>query len=117
MSEEEEKTKSVEPFIRANPYTGEWEVVERIDVGLEKLLKEIQMYEKKYSESIEDAKAMEILMNTPVLFGLKQQGHIPTIERMLKDGATWKEIGKEIGWDPKTAKEHWGWHTEGKSEK
>ena len=49
-------------------------------------------------------------MNTPVVFGLLQQGHIPTIKIMLKDGATWKEIGKEIGWCPETAKEHYGWY-------
>jgi hypothetical protein len=40
-----------------------------------------------------------------IKFGLVQQGHIPTIERMLKDGATWDEIGKEIGWYPPTARE------------
>ena len=90
MCEEEEKwekaeTKSVEPFIRANTHTGEWEPV--------------------VDKDAEDKKAWEILMNAPILFGLKAQGHIPTIERMLENGATWKEIGKKIGWCPETAKE------------
>jgi hypothetical protein len=40
-----------------------------------------------------------------VQFGLRAQGHIPTIERMLADGRSWKSIGKEIGWDPLTAAE------------
>jgi hypothetical protein len=57
-------------------------------------------------------KAMDILMNAPVLFGLARQGHLPTIERMLAAGATWEEIGKEIGWCPETAKEHYEWHVE-----
>ena len=54
----------------------------------------------------------DILMNAPVLCGLKQQGHLPTIERMLKHGATWDEIGEEIGWCPETAKEHYSWYLE-----
>ena len=97
MCEEEEKrkkleTKSVEPFIRANAHTGEWEPV--------------------VDEDAEYKKAWDILMNAPILFGLKAQGHIPTIERMLKDGATWKEIGKKIGWYPETAKEDYERHIE-----
>jgi len=31
MSKEEGKTKSVEPFIQANPHTGEWEPVEVVE--------------------------------------------------------------------------------------
>lgn len=85
---EEPKKESVEPFIRANPHTGQWEVV--------------------VDKDAEFKKAWDILMNTPILFGLKAQGHIPTIERMLKEGATWKEIGKKIGWCPETAKEDYG---------
>jgi hypothetical protein len=57
-----------------------------------------------------DQKTIEVLMNTPVLVGLKQQGHIPTIERMLEEGATWEQIGEEIGWWPETAKEHYIWY-------
>ena len=52
------------------------------------------------------------LMNTPVRFGLYQQGHIPVIERMLADGRTWEDIGKKIGWCPETAKEHYMWYVE-----
>ena len=39
------------------------------------------------------------------VFGLKAQGHIPTIQRMLAEGKTWEDIGREIGWDPGTAEE------------
>jgi hypothetical protein len=59
---------------------------------------------------IEDKTWPAFIMNAPVVFGLQQQGHIPTIEKMLKEGATWEEIGKEIGWCPETAKEHYSWH-------
>lgn len=43
-----------------------------------------------------------------VKFGLEQQGHIPTIEKMLLDWGRsdyyiWQKIGKEIGWCPLTA--------------
>ena len=30
--------------------------------------------------------------------GLRQQGHLPTVERMRAEGASWDEIGKTIGW-------------------
>lgn len=33
-----------------------------------------------------------------VQFGLRAQGHIPTIDRMLSDGSTWEDIGRAIGW-------------------
>lgn len=45
-------------------------------------------------------------------FGLRAQGHISTIEEMLKADATWGEIGKAIGWNPDTAERHWGLHLE-----
>ncbi len=42
-----------------------------------------------------------------IKFGLEQQGHIPTIERMLdatgSNEYTWKKIGEEINWCPNTA--------------
>jgi hypothetical protein len=38
-------------------------------------------------------------------FGLRQQGHVPTVERMLAAGATWPEIGRAIGWSAKAAQE------------
>lgn len=56
------------------------------------------------------------LMNTPVRFGLVQQGHIPTIERMLADGQPWDVIAKEIGWEAKTLIKHWGWYQEHKAD-
>lgn len=49
----------------------------------------------------------DALLNAPVVFGLKAQGHLPTIGRMLGQGKTWEEIGKAIGWCPDTAKEHY----------
>jgi hypothetical protein len=51
--------------------------------------------------------------NTPIKFGLRAQGHIPTIERMLASGSSWEAIGKAIGWDPQAAKE-WYYRTEAK---
>lgn len=42
-----------------------------------------------------------------VKFGLEQQGHIQTIERILDEYGVneyaWNKIGKEIGWDANTA--------------
>lgn len=35
--------------------------------------------------------------NVKIKFGLKAQGHIPVVEKMLSDGATWYEIGRVIG--------------------
>ncbi len=40
-------------------------------------------------------------------FGLKAQGHVPTIREMLANGDDWNAIGKAIGWCPKTAREYW----------
>ena len=51
------------------------------------------------------------LLNAPVVFGLKNQGHIKTIENMLAEGKTWLEIGKAIGWCPATAREHYERHS------
>ena len=49
-----------------------------------------------------------LLGSRPVLFGLRAQGHLPTVERMLAEGATWGEIGREIGWCPVTAERFYG---------
>lgn len=54
--------------------------------------------------------------NMKIVFGLEAQGHIPTIEKILKkwntprpgiepvdmtyDRYVWEEIGREIGWEP-----------------
>lgn len=51
--------------------------------------------------------AFEKLMKTPVVFGLRNQGHLPTVERMLAEGASWAEIGAEIGWDGETARRYY----------
>ena len=42
-----------------------------------------------------------------VLFGLRAQGHIPTVERMLTEGKGWDAIGQAIGWCPLTAQKHY----------
>lgn len=47
-----------------------------------------------------------------IKIGLRQQGHLPTVERMLAEGATWDEIGKAIGWHGPTAKEWYGYEKE-----
>lgn len=49
----------------------------------------------------------EVLGNAEVVFGLKRQGHIPAIERMLKEGKSWDDIGQAINWCPITAREHY----------
>lgn len=46
----------------------------------------------------------ELLSSMPVLFGLRAQGHLPTVAAMLRAGCTWTEIGRAIGWDDATAK-------------
>lgn len=51
---------------------------------------------------------MIYLQGVPVKVGLEAQGHIPTIEAMLKDWGyshkyVWEAIGKKIGWCPLTA--------------
>jgi DNA-binding NarL/FixJ family response regulator len=58
---------------------------------------------------------IDTLMNLPVLFGLAP-GHIQTIKRMLEEGATWDQIGEELGWCPETAKEHYRWYVEQQEE-
>lgn len=42
---------------------------------------------------------MDLFGDLPILVGLRQQGHLPTVERMLSEGRSWEEIGKAIGWD------------------
>ena len=44
-----------------------------------------------------------LLPDVPIAFGLRAQGHIPTVRRMLQEGHSWAEIGAEIGWDGATA--------------
>lgn len=60
--------------------------------------------------SDEDARMtdeLERLLDVPIVFGLKAQGHLPTIERMLSERKTWREIAEAIGWDEKTAQFHY----------
>lgn len=49
------------------------------------------------------------LGSQPVLFGLRQQGKLELVEKMLTEGKSWDEIGKAIGWDGPTAKQHNEW--------
>lgn len=64
---------------------------------------------------MEDETLPDFLLDALVVFGLERQGHITTIEKMLKEGASWDKIGKEIGRYPKTVKEHYGWYVEERS--
>jgi hypothetical protein len=48
---------------------------------------------------------LDALSGVKFAFGLRAQGHIPTIERMLTDGASWSAIGDAIGWCGDTARE------------
>ena len=41
---------------------------------------------------------LEKLGGTKILFGLVAQGHIPTIEKMLKENKLWEQIADELGW-------------------
>lgn len=45
-----------------------------------------------------EPEVFDILKNAPILFGLRAQGHLPTVERMIAEGASWDEIGRAIGW-------------------
>lgn len=51
--------------------------------------------------------SLEPLMGCKFLFGLRNQGHIPTIMNMLRLGDSWNDIGKEIGWVAQAAKEEY----------
>lgn len=44
------------------------------------------------------------LAGATVKFGLRQQGHLPDVERMLTEGKSWEEIGRFIGWCPDAAR-------------
>lgn len=46
-------------------------------------------------------------LNSIVRVGLRQQGHMATVETMLRHGATWDEIGSAINWHGPTAREWW----------
>ena len=50
----------------------------------------------------------DLAPDVTIRYGLAAQGHIPTIGRLLAAGASWDEIGREIGWCPATAERHYG---------
>jgi hypothetical protein len=52
------------------------------------------------------------LAGAELQFGLRNQGHIPTVERMLGEGQSWDAIGRAIGWDPAAAREWYEWDRE-----
>lgn len=54
-----------------------------------------------------DEEAWEILCSGTPLFGLRAQGHVPLITRMLASGWGWEIIGRAIGWCPEVAERHW----------
>lgn len=54
------------------------------------------------SSAIEDS-----LMQSSVAFGLKAQGHLEKIEKMLANGILWPDIASAIGWCPGTARGHY----------
>ncbi len=51
-----------------------------------------------------------LLDRVSVCIGLEAQGHIPTIEQMLREGAAWSDISLAIGWDADTAARHYLWY-------
>jgi len=53
------------------------------------------------------------LPNVPILFGLRAQGKLETVERMVREGRSWEEIGDEIGWAPDAAERFWKMEREG----
>ncbi len=61
-----------------------------------------------------DEEIRAALENAPVLFGLRQQGHVPTIEKMLQEGSSWETIGQAIGWCPVAAEKHYKRYVERK---
>jgi hypothetical protein len=67
------------------------------------------MAEKKLPPPIQNLADSIEKKNLKISFGLEQQGHIPTIEKILNEFASarseylWEKIGKEIGWDSYTA--------------
>lgn len=76
-------------------------------LNADRLVPEIE--KKKLPDLIQNlANAIE-QKGLKIQFGLEQQGHIATIEKMLEEfgSATsehiWEKIGKAIGWDGKTA--------------
>jgi hypothetical protein len=55
---------------------------------------------------------MKELENVEVEFGLRQQGHIPTVEQMRNEGKSFNIIAKKIGWTTDALTKHWAWELE-----
>lgn len=54
-----------------------------------------------------ESSPLALLAEAPVVFGLRAQGHLPTVERMISEGASWQAIGQAIGWDGATAERYY----------
>ena len=59
----------------------------------------------------------DFLDNLPVVFGLKAQGLLPTVEAMVGAGESWESIGKAIGWCPDAVRRRYLAIKEGEGEK
>lgn len=46
----------------------------------------------------ESESVFEPFLDTPIVFGLRQQGKLETVKQMRRDGFSWDTIGYEIGW-------------------
>ncbi len=77
-------------------------------------LKALTIADEEMWEGYLHGKEVEKLAKQKVVFGLKNQGHISTIEKMLSENKSWDEIGKAINWCPDTAKEHYQFFLESK---
>lgn len=47
--------------------------------------------------------------NAPIKIGLRAQGHLPTVRRMLEEGRGWEAIATEIGWAASAVQEWFPW--------
>lgn len=57
------------------------------------------------TQSVDDSDAtpsegMKKLLSAPIAFGLRAQGHFDTVRNMRRDGHSWEEVGRAIGWVP-----------------
>lgn len=55
--------------------------------------------------AIDDLATLLRELDVPIAIGLRQQGHLPAVKRMLAEGKSWEEIGAAIHWHPKAAEE------------
>lgn len=54
---------------------------------------------------ISEERLKEIFGDVKVQVGLRQQGHMDTVIKMIRNAASWEEIGKAIGWHGPTARD------------